>query len=179
MTGNIVLVGFMGVGKGQTARMLAEKTGKFAVDCDDLIESFTNMKVKKIFKIQGETRFRELEQIVASWLEARVRETIISTGGGFFKVPNIRRIGTVVYLHAEFDQILKAIQSHPKAVKKIKKRPLLQDLGKAEALFAERLPLYRGVADLEIQVGGREIDEVTDDILQYLSKSSRQEQHGC
>lgn len=170
MTGNIILVGFMGVGKGRTARMLADKTGKFAVDCDDLIESFTNMKVKKIFKTQGEPRFRELEQMVARWLEEKIHDTIISTGGGFFKVPNIRRIGTVVYLHSEFNQILQAIYSHPKAVKKIKKRPLLQDLKKAEALFNERLPLYRGVADFKIQVGGRSIDEVTDEIIKSLSE---------
>ncbi|MBU0945904.1 MAG: shikimate kinase [Proteobacteria bacterium] len=172
MTGNIVLVGFMGVGKGRTARMLAEKTGHFAVDCDDLIESFTNMKVKKIFKTQGEPRFRKLEQIVAKWLAEGVRDTIISTGGGFFKVPHIGRIGTVVYLHSEFDQILQAIHAHPKAARKIRKRPLLQDLKKAEALFAERLPLYRGVADVEIQMGGRGIDGVTDEILQYCSESS-------
>jgi shikimate kinase len=172
MTGNIVLIGFMGVGKGRTARMLAEKTGNFAVDCDDLIESLTNMKVKKIFKIQGEPRFRELEHIVANWLAERVCDTIISTGGGFFKVPHIHRIGTVVYLHSEFDQILQAIHAHPKAAKKIKKRPLLQNLKKAEALFAERLPLYRGIADVEVQVGGRGIEEVTDEILQYYSENS-------
>ncbi len=169
MIGNIVLIGFMGVGKGRTARMLAEKSSKFAVDCDDLIESFTNLKVKKIFARHGERRFRELEQQVAIWLEEQVRNTIISTGGGFFKVPNIRRIGTVVYLHAEFDQILQAIHGHPKAKKKIKKRPLLQDLAKAEALFNERLPLYRDIADYEIEVGGRSIDEVVDNILQHLS----------
>lgn len=173
MKENIVLVGFMGVGKGRTARMLAEKSGKFCVDCDDLIESFTNMKVKNIFKAQGEPRFRELEKIVAVWLQKRVRNTIISTGGGFFKVPNIRKIGTVVYLHSEFNQILEAIHSHPKAAQKIKKRPLLQDLKKAKALFNERLPLYKGVADLVIQVGGRSIDEVTDEILEGLSRRSR------
>lgn len=107
---------------------------------------------------------------MARWLEEKIHDTIISTGGGFFKVPNIRRIGSVIYLHSEFDQILQAIYSHPKAVKKIKKRPLLQDLEKAEALFNERLPLYRGVADFEIQVGGRSIDKVTDEIIKSLSE---------
>ena len=54
MTDNIVLIGFMGVGKGRTARALAARTGQFAVDCDDLIESFTNTKVKKIFSKFGD-----------------------------------------------------------------------------------------------------------------------------
>lgn len=165
MTGNIVLIGFMGVGKGRTARMLAEKTGMFGVDCDDLIESFANEKVKKIFSKFGEPRFRELERQVAIWLENQVCHTIISTGGGFFKVPNIRKIGTVVYLHLDFDQILDGIYAHPNAKKKIKKRPLLKDLDNARALFEERLPLYRDIAAIEIQVGGRTLEDIAGDII--------------
>ena len=165
MTGNIVLVGFMGVGKGRTARMLAEKTGMFAVDCDDLIESFANKRVKKIFSKLGEPRFRELERQVALWLEKKVSDTIVSTGGGFINVPNLRKIGRIVYLHSDFDQILDAMRSHPNAKKKIKKRPLLKDLDTARALFDSRLPLYRKVADIEIQVAGRTIDAITEDII--------------
>ncbi len=170
MKGNIVLIGFMGVGKGRTARMLAEKTGKFAVDCDDLIESFTNEKVKNIFSKFGEPHFRKLEKKVAKWLEKQVKNTIISTGGGFYNVPNIRKVGMVIYLHSDFDQILAAIHAHPNARKKIKKRPLLQDLDKARALFEQRLPLYRGIADIEINVGGRNIDDITDKIIKRISK---------
>lgn len=166
MTGNVVLIGFMGVGKGRTARMLAEQTGMFAVDCDDLIESFTNKSVKKIFSKFGEARFRELEQQVAVWLERQVRGTIISTGGGFFNVHNLSKIGTVVYLHSDFDQILDAMYTHPNAEKKVKKRPLLNDLTSARALFDKRLPLYRAVASLEIQVGGRTVADIAADIKQ-------------
>lgn len=168
MSNNIVLIGFMGVGKGRTARALAGKTGRFAVDCDDLIESFTNKKVKKIFSKFGEPRFRKLEREVALWLEKHVQKTIISTGGGFLQVPNLSEIGSVVYLHSDFGQILEGITSHPKAKKKIKKRPLLQDLDKARALFDSRLPLYREVADYEVQVGGRSIKAVTKDIIKLL-----------
>lgn len=164
-TGNIVLIGFMGVGKGRTARMLAEKTGMFAVDCDDLIESFTNKKVKKIFSKFGEPRFRELERQIAIWLENQVCNTIISTGGGFFNVPNIRKIGTVVYLHSDFDEILDAMYAHPNAKKKIKKRPLLKDLANAQALFEKRLSLYRDVAAIEVQVAGRTVEDIADDII--------------
>ena len=44
---NIILIGFMGVGKGSVARVLARKMGVFAIDGDDLIESFANKKIKK------------------------------------------------------------------------------------------------------------------------------------
>ncbi len=165
MTGNIVLIGFMGVGKGRTARMLARKSGMFGVDCDDLIESFSNKRVKKIFSKMGEPWFRELERQVAVWLEQKVSDTIISTGGGFFNVPNIKKIGTVVYLHSDFDVIIEALSSHPNAKKKLKKRPLLKDLGSARQLYEKRLPLYRKTASVEVQVGGRSIEEVADEII--------------
>ena len=167
--GNIVLIGFMGVGKGRTARSLAEKTGKFAVDCDDLIESFANTRVKQIFASAGESSFRTLESQVATWLEKKVSDTVISTGGGFFKVPNIRKIGKVIYLHSDFDDIIKAIYAHPNAKKKIKKRPLLKDLGTAEELLRSRLPLYRKAADIEIQVSGRSIADISDAICKQIS----------
>ena len=51
MADNIILIGFMGVGKGRTARALAEKTGLFAVDTDDLIETMTKMKIRQIFAV--------------------------------------------------------------------------------------------------------------------------------
>jgi len=166
MKKNILLIGFMGVGKGRTARLLAAKTGRFAVDCDDLIESFSNLKVKKIFKQFGEPRFRELEREIALWLEKNVRKTIISTGGGFVQVPNLKKIGKVVYLHSDFDTIVKGIVEHPNAKKKIKKRPLLKDLNKARTLFEGRLPLYRNVADYEVQIGRRSIEEIAAEIIE-------------
>ena len=45
---NIVLIGFMGVGKGTVARELVRRSSYFAVDTDDLIESIENKKIKKI-----------------------------------------------------------------------------------------------------------------------------------
>ena len=77
------------------------------------------------------------------------------------------------HLHSDFGQIVEEIQGHKNAKKKIKKRPLLKDFDQARALFEERLPLYRGLADHEIQVGGRSIDEVVDDITQITSKWPR------
>ena len=166
MKDNIVLIGFMGVGKGRTARMLAARTGLFAVDCDDLIESFSNKKVKKIFAEHGEPRFRELEREVAIWLEKNVKRTIVSTGGGFFQVPNVSKIGKIVYLHSDFNLIIDGIMQHPNAKKKIKKRPLLQDMEAAGNLYASRLPHYRQVADYEVNVAHKTIEEVAQEIIQ-------------
>jgi shikimate kinase len=111
MKDNIVLIGFMGVGKGRTARALAARTGMFAVDCDDLIESMANMKIKAIFETFGEEHFRKLEQSTAKWLEDSVKSTVISSGGGFYKVKNLKKLGKIVYLHADFEEILETIRT--------------------------------------------------------------------
>jgi len=170
MADNIVLIGFMGVGKGRTARNLAAETGRFTVDTDDLIETMVKMKIRRIFQEQGEPRFRQLEQQTADWLEYHVNGTVVSTGGGFFKVRNLNRLGRVVYLHSPVEAILDAINSHAKAKKKIKKRPLLQDMDRASVLFNERLPEYRRVADHEVNVEGREIVDIAAEIAELTRR---------
>ncbi|MCI5145072.1 MAG: shikimate kinase [Candidatus Electrothrix sp. AR3] len=163
----------MGVGKGRTARALAAHTGRFAVDTDDLIQSMVKMKIRHIFDRQGEARFRQLEQQTADWLEQQVSNTIVSTGGGFFKVNNLKRIGKVIFLHASLEDILASIHSHPKAAKKIKKRPLLQNLEQAKILFEERLPLYRRVADVEISIQGRELAGIVKEAALLLEQDPK------
>ena len=56
---NIVLIGFMGVGKGSVAREVVKNSSYIAIDTDDLIESMENKKIKcrlvcdkKIYKEQ-------------------------------------------------------------------------------------------------------------------------------
>ena len=106
---NIILIGFMGVGKGTVARALVKQSDYFAVDTDDLIESLENKKIKKIFEQNGEPYFRSLEKKCALWCEHNITKSIISTGGGFYKQENIKKIGRVIYLQSTFEKILEGI----------------------------------------------------------------------
>ena len=54
---NIILIGFMGVGKGTIARALFKSSGRFSIDTDDLIESITKKKIKTIFTKEKDTLF--------------------------------------------------------------------------------------------------------------------------
>ena len=163
---NIVLIGFMGVGKGTLARAMAKKTELFAVDTDDLIESLTNKKIKKIFEKYGEKYFRELEQKTANWLAKSVKNTIISTGGGFYKVKNLKNIGTIVYLKADFDWIYDRITKSKNAKKKIEKRPLFKSYKNAKKLYEQRVKEYENVADITVIVENKSIDEIIDEIIE-------------
>ena len=86
---NVVLIGFMGVGKGSVAREVIKHSKYMTIDTDDIIQSMENKKIKKIFEEEGEKHFRKLELDVAQWLESSVSNTLISTGGGFYKQQNI------------------------------------------------------------------------------------------
>lgn len=165
---NIVLIGFMGVGKGSVAREIVKQSDLVALDTDDIIESMENRRIKKIFAEEGEEYFRELERKVARWLQKEVSGTLISTGGGFFKVPNIKKIGTIIYLSAPFETIHGRILAHPDAEKKLRKRPLFQDVDKAIKLYDERSTLYKKVADIVIDVSNKEMADVAKEILKKV-----------
>jgi shikimate kinase len=167
---NIVLIGFMGVGKGTVARAFVKEYNLFAVDTDDLIESMENRKIKEIFESEGESYFRELEHKCAKWLSKNVSNVIISTGGGFFKTKSINNIGTVVLLDASFDAILNRIKSHPNAEKKLAKRPLLKNLKEAKKLYKERSKEYKKVADIIVNVEDKTAKEIAKEIKKLVTK---------
>jgi len=142
----------MGVGKGTTARAFAKRYGVYNIDTDDLIESKENREVKKIFEKKGEAYFRACEQQTADWIAEHISGTLVSCGGGFYKVNNLKKLGTVVLLDASFEWIHNRLKTAKNSQKKLAKRPLFSDEKKAKALYKEREKAYRKVADVIIDV---------------------------
>ncbi len=161
---NIILIGFMGVGKGTTARAYSKKYGIFNIDTDDLIESKENMRVKDIFSKYGESRFRELEQECADWIENSVDNSLISCGGGFYKVNNLKKLGKIILLHASFDWIHNRLLTAKNSKAKIKKRPLFLEPQKARELYNDREKAYLEIADIVIDVENRDLIEIIKEI---------------
>lgn len=170
---NIILIGFMGVGKGTTARAFSSRYGVYAIDTDDLIESKENREIKKIFKKEGEARFRELEQETADWIECCVQNTLISCGGGFYKVENLSALGTVVLLEASFDWIYNRLKNAKNARKKFAKRPLFLEPEKARKLYMEREKAYKEVADVVVNMEGKDIEEIIAEIASAAPEGMR------
>lgn len=170
---NIVLIGFMGVGKGTIARALYKETKFFPLDCDDLIESAYNLKIKEIFAKHGEDEFRKTEKKLAKFIEKNVDNAIISTGGGFYKVSNLKKLGTIIYLKSDFEGIINRIKNSPNATKKLAKRPLLKDLDEAKKLFEKRKDEYEKVADLIVDVGDKTPKQITKEIKKLLQKGNK------
>ncbi|MDR0407988.1 MAG: shikimate kinase [Campylobacteraceae bacterium] len=168
-SGNLLLVGFMGVGKSSLAKELAKSLKTICLDTDKIIENMEGKKIKRIFELKGEEYFRKLEQDIAFWLEKNVKNSVISTGGGFVAVENLKEIGKVVYLKSSFENIMKRIESHPNFKEKLAKRPLLQDRKKAKELFEKRGDIYKKSADITINIEKyKNRKEIIKEIMQFI-----------
>ena len=146
---NIFLVGPMGAGKTTIGRHLAKKLKISFLDSDHEIEAHTGVIIPVIFEIEGEAGFRKREAAMIDELSQK-ENIILATGGGAVLLEENRQHlherGTVVYLHAELDDLLQR-------TRKDRHRPLLQTddpRAKLASLIEERAPLYRQVAHLII-----------------------------
>ena len=85
----IALVGLMGSGKTALGKRLAVALGLPFVDSDTIIEEESGLRIRNIFEISGEAKFRELEyKTILSNLNGA--PVILSTGGGAFCNPRTR-----------------------------------------------------------------------------------------
>jgi len=154
---NIILIGFMGTGKSTVGRLLAERLDLTAVDMDTLIEARAGKPISAIFKEDGETAFRRMEQALAHKL-AQGSGQVISTGGGVVLDPenltNLQAAGLIVCLQASPDEILRRVESD-------QTRPLLEGDKQARIreLYEARRPLYDALP-FQIQTDGRTPEEI-------------------
>ena len=169
MKNNIILIGFMGVGKGTTARAYAKKYDTFIIDTDDLIESKENRRIKSIFKEDGEKYFRNCEQQCADWIESSVDNSFISCGGGFYKVSNLKKLGTVVLLDASYEWIFNRLSTAENAKAKLRKRPLFSEPKKAKTLYNEREKAYKEIADVIINVEDKSMKNIIKEIHKQVA----------
>ena len=153
---SVFLVGLMGAGKTSVGRALAKHLGKAFFDTDQEIERLTGVRISVIFDIEGEAGFRARESKVLADLTQQ-DNIVLSTGGGIVLSEHNRRLltgrGTVVYLRAAVADLAARTRSD-------KNRPLLRNgdpLAILQALYEQRDPLYREVADLIVDTGSQSV----------------------
>lgn len=162
---NVFLVGLMGAGKTTVGRVLARRLGLAFIDSDHEIEARTGVSIPTIFEIEGEEGFRRREAQIIAELTQR-DDLVLATGGGVVLDPGnrarLKANGMVVYINVPPEGLYERIRND-------RNRPLLQvadPLARLHELYAQRDPLYRGVADLVID--GRRLN--TQGVLQWLLK---------
>ncbi len=162
---HVVLVGMMGAGKSSVGRVLAGKLGRALFDSDDMIEERTGRTVREIWATEGEPAYRILETAVLVEALASPEPSVIAAAGGIVLSETNRRAlvssdSHVVWLLADIDVLLRRAVGGAH-------RPLLDDdpEGKLRAMFVEREPLYREVADAIVSVDNRSVNDVAQAVL--------------
>ncbi|MDA8099177.1 MAG: shikimate kinase [Nitrospiraceae bacterium] len=166
MSLNVILTGFMGVGKTSVGTGLANDLGFRFVDTDSLIEADQKITITEIFSSFGEPYFRDVEtRIIKSVLEGE--GLVVSTGGGAVIRDANRRAfkerGITICLTARPEVIYDRIKHETH-------RPLLQvpdPLGKIRDLLASREPFYRQ-ADLVIDTSDKSVTRVLEEIKEKV-----------
>lgn len=162
--GHLLLVGMMGAGKTTVGALVAARLGCAHFDSDAQIEAETGRTVPEILAADGEPAFRRMESLVLRQAVAEPPPVVISVAGGAVLDPAnracLRAAGTVVWLRADPATLAQRVGDGAG-------RPLLDGdpLGAMVRLEAVRRPLYEAVADVTVDVGGRNPAEVANEIL--------------
>lgn len=162
---NIILTGFMGVGKSTVGRILSERLNRRFVDMDEVLIERFGKQIPAIFAEEGEEVFRIAEARLCQEL-AQEQNLVISTGGGALVNAESRqaleRTGTVVCLHATESVILERLASTTD-------RPLLpgeeaERRRRVHSLLQQRRLAY-GAIPYQVDTTSLSAEEVADQVL--------------
>lgn len=167
---NIVLTGFMGVGKDTVGKVVAQTLGFKFISTDELIIQKEKRSLSDIINTKGEEHLHSVEQeILEELLKDKKGRMVISTGGEIVahepNRPLIKRLGLVVYLYTSpaeiFNRMIKTPNKRPQ-FKELKGT----DLEKAvNNLMKVRESLYRSIKDVGIDTQGKSPLETAEDII--------------
>ena len=161
---NIVLIGFMDVGKSTISKKLSEIGSMDVVEMDQLIAKREGMSIPEIFETYGEPYFRDLETNLLIEMQSK-RNVIISCGGGVpmreVNVKEMKKNGKVILLTAKPETIMERVKdSHD--------RPLLENNKTVEhisSLMELRRGKYEAAADIIIETDHKSTVEICEEII--------------
>jgi len=167
---NIVLTGFMAVGKSAVGQKLAQSLNRPFVDLDQTIEDREGVKVKEIFARKGEAYFRKLEKETMKEVLSRDGQVVATGGGAVMDTENLRLLkqrSVLISLTATPETLLRRSGSG-------NKRPLLKEgdrLGRIGELLTQRKRVYRQ-AHFTIDTDQLSVDEVVERIIKAVQHNT-------
>ncbi len=160
----MAIIGYMGSGKTTVGRLLARRTGRDFVDLDHEISRGAGRSIPEIFAEGGEDRFRDLEHAALVSALDRPDPAVISCGGGAVTRPENRaalRHTPTVFLSEDVDVLFARTRGADRPLRGGSR----EDFARRHA---ERLSLYREVADVEVRADGRGATAVAEEVARWL-----------
>ncbi len=179
---NIVLYGFKCSGKSTVGVRAARQLNKTFVDIDEVIEALyynpaagrpVGLSCREIANEHGEPFFRALERDAVKKIRL-IKEGIIATGGGavldFHNHEELRKNGLFVYLKAKKEALRQRILDL-ELTPSILQGP---DRNAAfEKMYADRLPIYEGIADIVVDTDGLTPKQVTQQVCDVVQECTK------
>jgi len=166
MKDNIILIGFMGVGKSEVGKALAARLQMKYVDTDLMIEGEESTSIPDIFEKRGEPYFRDLETKLLDKFAAS-KNHVISTGGGMVlregNVKKLKALGPLVLLSSRPEVIEKRLENSGG-------RPLLNVPDRPKQIkdiLNVRDPIYNKVADFAVDTSDISVKDAVEKIIDY------------
>ena len=161
---NIILIGMPAVGKSTVGVVVAKRIGYEFIDTDLLIQKQEKRLLKEIIAEEGNERFLEIENQVNRDLE--IENAVISPGGSVVycdeAMRHFKQIGTVIYLHATYEDIYKRITNAKNRGVVLKEGQTLKDL------YDERVKLFEKYADYTVSEEGLSLEETIDEVMELV-----------
>ena len=139
---NIVLIGMPSSGKTTVGKAISEQCGMPFVDSDEWLVQREGCAISDIFKVAGESGFRDKESAVIKE-KALQQGVVIATGGGAIlrreNVDLLKGNGRLYFLDRPLEDLTATAD-----------RPLSADRDALAARYRERYPLYCAACDRRI-----------------------------
>ena len=144
---NICIMGLMGSGKSIIGKDLSKKLNLKFYDTDKEIELMTNKKISEIFKEDGESYFRDIEEKICIEI-LTIDNCVVSLGGGSIISKKIRKIiknnSYSIYLQVKLNNLqnrLKFSRKRPLLNKNLNNSEILKNILKDRQKYYEKADL--------------------------------------
>ena len=144
---NICIMGLMGSGKSIIGKDLSKNLNLKFYDTDKEIELMTNKKISEIFKEEGESYFRDIEEKVCIEI-LTINNCVVSLGGGSIISNKIRKMiknnSYSIYLQVKLNNLqnrLKFSRKRPLLNKNLNNSEILKNILKDRQKYYEKADL--------------------------------------
>src|SRR5919107_6317574 len=166
LEGPVAIVGYMGSGKTTLGRLLARALSLEFVDLDRAIVKSAGKGIPQIFAEHGEKHFRDLEHEALLQALDRGTPSVVACGGGTVVRPDNRTLlrgVTTIFFWGDMDVFYQRTRGPDRPLRAASR----EEFG---LRYAERLPFYTEVADIEVEADGRPPAKVAEEVLGCLSR---------
>ena len=157
-----------GCGKSTCGVIAAKVMLKNFFDTDLLLQGLEQSRLQELIDAKGTDYFYQAEE--KAILSLQIEASIIATGGSVIysekAMEHLRALGTVVYLHLDFETMLARINDFTTRGIVVKDGSTLADM------YRERLPLYRKYADKVIVCDHNTVEDTVKAIVDAVESAS-------